>query len=175
MRLPACICASILDPACAGMTGPLTEIRGYQENSTALSDMSSPAVAGLRLIHEHFGGLDPAPSSRPLCASVNGFSMHAATHVADDDRDALKRLCTQSAHRTGLRCSPTVVCATSSADPGQLPAALPSSPSSRCSSCAVSRPSSPTRRVLEKILTHLRLPATPPTLARGYPSCRVCQ
>jgi hypothetical protein len=35
----------------------------------------------------------PTTSSKPLCASVNGFSMHAATCVSQDDRDALERLC----------------------------------------------------------------------------------
>jgi len=33
------------------------------------------------------------PEPKPLCAQVNGFSLHAATHVAADDRDALERLC----------------------------------------------------------------------------------
>ena len=41
-----------------------------------------------------FGEPLPAVSaSKPLCAQVNGFSLHAATHVAAEDRDALERLC----------------------------------------------------------------------------------
>ncbi len=37
-------------------------------------------------------------SAKPLCASVEGFSLHAASAVADDDRAGLERLC-----RYGLR------------------------------------------------------------------------
>jgi len=33
------------------------------------------------------------PTSKPLCAQVSGFSLHAATHVDADDRDGLERLC----------------------------------------------------------------------------------
>ena len=42
-------------------------------------------------------GLFPPPA-KSLCAVVNGFSLHAARTVAEDDRDALERLC-----RYGLR------------------------------------------------------------------------
>jgi hypothetical protein len=38
------------------------------------------------------------PSRKPLCASVSGFSLHAATRIAADDRDGLERLL-----RYGLR------------------------------------------------------------------------
>jgi Putative transposase len=37
--------------------------------------------------------LPSGPEPKPLCAQMNGFSLHAATHVAADDRDALERLC----------------------------------------------------------------------------------
>lgn len=41
-----------------------------------------------------FGGpLPSGPEPKSLCAQVNGFSLHAATHVAAEDRDALERLC----------------------------------------------------------------------------------
>lgn len=42
-------------------------------------------------------GLDD-PDAKPLCARVDGFSLHAARTVAPHDRDALERLC-----RYGLR------------------------------------------------------------------------
>jgi len=46
-------------------------------------------------IGEPFGA---GPKRKPLCASVSGFSLHAATRVAADDRDGLERLL-----RYGLR------------------------------------------------------------------------
>ena len=38
------------------------------------------------------------PNAQPLCASENGYSLHAGTAIAEHDRDALERLC-----RYGLR------------------------------------------------------------------------
>jgi hypothetical protein len=41
-----------------------------------------------------FGEPPPSgPPPKPLCASVSGFSLHAATHVDADDREGLERLC----------------------------------------------------------------------------------
>jgi hypothetical protein len=37
--------------------------------------------------------MGPQPQPQPLCASVGGFSLHAATHVDADDREGLERLC----------------------------------------------------------------------------------
>ena len=44
--------------------------------------------------------LPSGPEPKPLCAQVNGFSLHAATHVDAADHDALERLC-----KYGLRAS----------------------------------------------------------------------
>ncbi len=41
---------------------------------------------------------DPQPATKPLCARVAGFSLHAAQSVPAEDREALERLC-----RYGLR------------------------------------------------------------------------
>jgi hypothetical protein len=43
-------------------------------------------------------GLDPQAMTTPLCATIAGFSLHAARSVHAQDRDALERLC-----RYGLR------------------------------------------------------------------------
>jgi hypothetical protein len=43
-------------------------------------------------------GMEGAAQSKPLCAAVEGFSLHAAQSVAADDREALERLL-----RYGLR------------------------------------------------------------------------
>jgi len=37
--------------------------------------------------------LPSGPTSKPLCAQVSGFSLHAATHVDAADREGLERLC----------------------------------------------------------------------------------
>ncbi|MBD3337171.1 MAG: hypothetical protein GF355_16790, partial [Candidatus Eisenbacteria bacterium] len=56
--------------------------------------VTGPRLPGLEGEEDPAGGL----AGKPLCASVNGFSLHAARSVAAHDREALEQLL-----RYGLR------------------------------------------------------------------------
>ena len=69
---------------------------GLQEWDPDRAPLHASAGEALRL--PFCQGDHDAPRDKPLCARVDGFSLHAARTVAQDDRDGLERLC-----RYGLR------------------------------------------------------------------------
>jgi hypothetical protein len=78
-----------------------TQADALAQDAPALSGLAAASVQGIQALGPQAGQrlrrllTDPATGQRtaPLCYAARGFSLHAATTVAADDRDGRERLC----------------------------------------------------------------------------------